>query len=656
MTDQSLPQLIEGSARAFQRDIYFYWSAARAHPLSLTKQKRLYQRDLRYVNDALAQPCELGGQNELGLSRLIYMRLLLTRLNLLQERDDEVHAIPDPEFLALAPPDRVRQTFEQWRDGTFWNELLSVPDLTIRGIESRLDPVPDQIAEARRKVLAHMAKLHRDRPAGTHWTSIERLLEYIHVEDYEFLLSREYLAVHAGYQRYTSYLSHASPYISYGNAMGWSFLPPVEDEADGWHLVEAGFVRSMLIEPMNWMGLLDIGLLDGVPTAYRLTTVGAWVLDVGPPVEWPQNGGQVVVQPNFELFAFDPISDLVLAKLDEFAERIQAERAIKYRLTRRSVYQAQKRGWTAARIIETLEEMSQHHPDDQDIPQQPRRTLPQNVVRTLQEWQSLHERVTIHRRVGLLQAANGQLFEDLAQDPAMRRHLARSVDKEQGQSTLAIISSALGETEELARALERMGHPALRTRSPNENLRPALLLDETKLTASGIPVEFDVTLPSIYLLGRIVAFSSVDERGRYHLTPSSIQNAIEQGLPIQDILNRLRALHRGPIPQAVERQIRAWGRYYGDAAVEQLTLIQIRDAKTLNELLDEPEIRALLSPFVPDPNQALALVPGDRLDELLPILARYGIAVRDHLDQAALQAYADPQASDPDQEDAPPLS
>jgi hypothetical protein len=635
MTDAPLPQLLESSARAFQRDIYFYWSTARAHPLSLTKEMRLYQRDLRLVNSALLEQHEIGDQNELDVPRLVFLRLLLSQLDLLQVHDEQVHAVPDPELFTIESSERVRRTFVQWRDGMFWNELLSVPDLTIRGIDSRLDQVPGQVSEARRKVLTQIAELHKVRPPGTSWTSIARLLEQIRIQDYEFLLPREYQAVHAGYLRYQSYLSHASPYISYGNAMGWSFLPPVQDEADGWEVVEAGFVQSILLEPMYWMGLLDIGLLDGHPTAYRLTPIGAWVLDAGPKVDLPQDGGRVVVQPNFELFAFDPISDLVLAKLDEFAERVQAERAIKYRLTRQSVYNAQKHGWSAAQIIDALAEMSQA---DDDAPSHESRPLPQNVVRTLQEWQSLHERITIHRRASLLQAEDGSLLARLVRDPQVSRHLLKSVEGADGQeSTLAIVAPALGEAEELARALERTGYPALRTRSAQDTLRPALLLDETKLTASGVPVEFDVALPSIYLLKQIELFSSSDERGCLHLTPASIERSIEQGFPIQDILDRLRALHRGPIPRPVERQIRAWGHYYGDAAVEQLTLIQIRDAKTLNELLDEPEIGALLRPFIPDPRYALALVASEHVDEILEILARYGIQVRDHLDQATLQ-------------------
>lgn len=643
MTDDFQPQLLESSARAFQRDIYFYWSTARTHPLSLTKRRRLYQRDLRLVNGALLEQHELGNKNELDVPRLLFMRLLLTELNLLRERQDTIHAVPEPTLFALQPSERVRRTFEQWRDGTFWNELLSVPDLTVRGIDSRLDRAPKQIPDARRKILAQIAQVHKSRPPGTRWTSISRLLEHVHTHQYEFLLPREYLAVHAGYYRYQSYLSHASPYISYGNAMGWSFLPPIEDEADGWQIVEAGFIRSMLIGPLYWMGLLDIGLLDGVPTAYRLTSIGAWVLRVGPKVELPQEGGRVVVQPNFELFALDPISDLVLAKLDEFAERVQAERAIKYRLTRESVYRAQKRGWNAVQIVETLEEMSQT-PDSKP---ETGRSLPQNILRTLHEWQALYERVTIHRRASLLQAADTDLFTRLFQDPSVRRHLTRPVEAvEDGEATLALISPALGETEELIRALEQAGYPALRTRSPQDTLRPALLLDESKLTASGIPVEFDVALPSIYLLEQIAPFSSYDERGRLYLTPSSIQNAIEQGLPIQDILLRLRTLHCGPVPHGIERQIRAWGHYYGDAAVEQVTLIQVQDAETLSELLSEPDIQALLRPFVPDPSHALALVTTEDMDELLQVLARYGIVLRDQLKQASLQAKPDVQSPD----------
>jgi hypothetical protein len=270
-------------------------------------------------------------------------------------------------------------------------------------------------------------------------------------------------------------------------------------------------------------------------------------------------------------------------------------------------------------------------------------------VRTLQEWQALHERVTVHRRAGLLQAADGQLLSQLLDQPPVREHLIRPVaDGQDGEATLAVISPALGQVEGLARTLERLGYPALRTRSSKDPLSPILRLDEAKLTPSGIPVEFIVALPSIYLLKEIQPFASSDERGQLYLTPSSIQNAIDQGLPIQEMLARLRALHRGSLPHSVEQQIRAWGHYYGDAAMERVTLIEIRDADTLNELLGEPEVRALMRPFVPNPDSALARVDPERLQELLSVLARYGIQVQEGLGQASLQPRSDVSSTGPE--------
>ncbi|MCL4301029.1 MAG: hypothetical protein KJ077_35170 [Anaerolineae bacterium] len=70
--------------------------------------------------------------------------------------------------------------------------------------------------------------------------------------------------------------------------------------------------------------------------------------------------------------------------------------------------------------------------------------------------------------------------------------------------------------------------------------------------------------------------------------------------------------------------------YYGDVAVETLTLTEFHDQTTLNELLDQPEIRAYLTPF-PAGNRALALVQAGQLTGLKETLARLGIPVREGL-------------------------
>jgi hypothetical protein len=71
--------------------------------------------------------------------------------------------------------------------------------------------------------------------------------------------------------------------------------------------------------------------------------------------------------------------------------------------------------------------------------------------------------------------------------------------------------------------------------------------------------------------------------------------------------------------------------------LQTVTLIQVQDAKTLNELLTEPEVKAALHPFVPSPNRVLAMVDIEDLQSLHEILGRYGITLHDQLDQASLE-------------------
>jgi hypothetical protein len=614
MSVDRLTRTRKGSARAFQRDLYFYWSTAHTTPFSLTKDGRLYKRDLRLVNGALLQPEDITYQDEPDCPRLIFLRLLLTDLGILVRQDSTVRGIDRPSFLGSEPTERIQQSFAHWRGGSFWNELLSVPKIRIVGVDSRIDPTPKHLAQAREHVLEHIAELHRrdvatrpSIPQQERWVPIAQLIDSLRMADYDFLFPRGYSPSSTYYYRYYGYTSVRSPYISYGNAMGWNISPGFEDEAEGWEVIEAGFIRAMLVEPLHWMGLVDIGYENDRPVAYRLTPVGEWVLGVGPEVEIPEAEGKVIIQPNFEMFALDPISDLTLAKLDAFADRITAERAIKYQLTRESTYRAQRNGWTCTQIIDTLSAMS-------DTP------LPQNVLRTLQEWQTIHERIKIHRRTSLLQATDGTLLDQLVQSPRISASFAGRPDE-----AIALVVPRQGEVDELVRNLQSLGYPPARTRSATQKLRPALRIDDTG------QVRFTIPLPSIYVYQQLSAFTGQDEKGRFFLTQSAVEEALAAGMTVQDVLERLRALHLGPLPRWVEIKVRAWGQYYGEAAVQTITLVQIKDRKVLHELLAEPELEGLLLPFAPNGSKALAVLAGD-LDALRRALAERNIDVKEQLE------------------------
>jgi len=608
-------QVKAGSARAFQRDLYFYWSAAHTSPLQLTKEGRLYQRDLRLVNEALTFPAEIGSHDETGVPRLLFTRLLLTDLGLLRAHDGSTRGVDHPPFLGQEASDRVKQTYIHWRDGTFWNELLSIQRITVLGVSSRLDPVPQAIADARATVIEHIADLHRtvlkhhDAPAPVQrWVPVDRLLDMLRLADYDFLFPRAYRPGSSEYYTYYGYTSFRSPYISYGNKLGWSISPRFEDEAEGWEVVEAGFVRTMLCEPLYWMGLVDLGFSGDRLVAYRLTSAGEWALGLDSTLTIPEGEGKVIVQPNFEVIALDPISDLTLAKLDEFAERVSAERAITYRLSRKSVYRAQRNGWSARRIIATLNQMS----DTQ---------LPQNVQRTLEEWQEIHERIKVHRRSDMLQAADGTLLDRLMQDPRISSRFTNRVDQ-----TVAIIAPRRGETEELVRNLQALGYPPARTMSADEKPRPSFTLD-----ADG-QLQFTIALPSIYLYEQIAPFTGRDEKGRYFLTRTAVEEAVAHGLTVDEILTRLQIYHFGPLPRWVTLKVRAWGKYYGDVSMQTITLIQIKDRATLRELMDEPEFEGLLHPFVPAEGKALAVIAAEDLETLYEVLAERNIEVKGGLD------------------------
>jgi hypothetical protein len=669
LVSETRTHVCEGSARAFQRDLFFYWSTVRAQPLSLTKQDRLYRKDLRRVNAALLQPEELIGvegtassaKDEFDLPRLTYLRFLLTDMGQLRREGQTIHATEQPTFLEAEPAHRIRYAFARWREGTFWNEVLSIPHITVKEAGTRADPAPTAIVRARGSVLDYIAEHHQasiQRMSGEpgsasegHWLSIQHLIDHVRRVDYGYLLPRsDALALHAQQVgAYRAYLSYRSPYIGYGNEMGWNFSPPFADEDEGWDVVETGFIRALLVEPLYWMGLVDIGYVDDAPAAYRLTPVGAWVLGVGPRVDIPEGEGRVIVQPNFEILALDPVSDRTLATLDEFTERISAERAIKYRLTRESVYRGQRRGWTTARIIQTLE-------DTQNRP------LPQNVARTLSEWQVLHERITIHRRVNLLQAVDAALLGQLMGVEAIRTHVvvpkgprptagASPPRAENGGQTpvpethaaATLIAPGLGRTEELVRALQRAGYPPARTwyrgvAAPRFTPVKGIEIDDDGR------VRFAIALPSISVLERLAPFTSrdghsatdpsavLDAHSQYTLTQPAVQGAIKQGMTVDEILHHLRTLHRGPLPRWVEIRVRAWGHHYGEASVQTVTLVQLRDDRTLDELLAEPEFEGILRRFTPDESKALALVSTSDLSRLYEFLAERGIEIDDQLD------------------------
>jgi hypothetical protein len=584
----------ESSARVFQRDLYLYWSFVRDHTPSITLKGEIEKRSLREVNATLLVRADLAkAETENDYPRLRFIRSVLSAIGLIDINEKRnLVAIAAQKFFSTSPAGRVRAVYENWRDSNAFNELLLLPeDVRPRVNKALFFPASPAVVSARQFVIRQVEKL-----AVGGWLSFQTLVEAVRELDYEFLIPR------AG--RPYFYYGTVNVYAYPLNPLGLEF-PGVTSDESGWDKVEANFIKDILWGPLFWMGLVDLGWegpQKGSPSAYRLTPLGSWILGQGPQPHIPAEGGQVIVQPNLHIIALDPIREETLIDLDHFAERLAAERAVEYQLTRQSVYHGQQTGWEVPRIKKYL--VDQTGVD-----------LPANVARTLDEWQMQYERILIRPRLAI---AHGSVavIDRLAENSQTASAIAARPLAE-----LAVLKNKKVIPQVVAALLAADILPVVSSR--------ALVEPGSVAVSDTGEISFTCRTPSLYLHGHLAAFAEREESG-YRITPASVARAAVTGLTAPEIISRLQAVHSGSVPELLMRRIRAWSRHYGSATLEQVILFQVRDADTLAELMDDPEVGPLLAPFTPPDTRALARVRPADLAKLRSLLAERGIDLIKH--------------------------
>ncbi len=614
-TPPPVQHVVAASARTCQRDLYLLWSAAREEPLMLVSSGLLRMTDLRRIAKQLLVPENIAtGTKESDYRRIFFLRRLLTAIGLLQEspRTSTLEANPVPGFLQLQPADRVKASFESWRDGLWWNELWAtyIPGRT-RASGSVTDFAPDQVRKARRKVLTVLVELVRSlerearEPA---WVALDELSETMRDRDEEFLLGRSAVAEQPYYYRYSYTPSETQIYQV--NSLLWQWDLSGKRDTSGWDTVERVFIQAVLTEGLYWLGLVDLGYAKPVAQeggkapdnllAVRLTDMGRWLLLGAAKPAIPEETGRVVLQPNFRIFAFDPIADSVLARLDAFANRLNAERAIEYELTRDSVYRAQLAGQTTAEIAAWLEQVT-------GAP------LPQNVARSLEEWQAAFEQITIWTTASWVEAANPAIVEKLLQDPSLNQ----AIIKRASPTGLMVRPDKINAVEE---ALLAAGEFPLRFQSAGA-ARPGTI--EVRDDGSVLPTE---PVTDFYTRVVLAQFAERSDAG-WRITPASVARATGRGMDAAAILEALSSLTGRQVSETLQAQIKAWSKHYGTAYITDLTLVQFRDQDTLDDLRRDPELTNLLQPFHPEARLGLAVVATDRREELKALLAARGVEV-----------------------------
>src|SRR5712692_11051167 len=175
---------------------------------------------------------------------------------------------------------------------------------------------------------------------------------------------------------------------------------------EGWHMVEGGFIRAVVLGPLHWLGLVDVNSEDNVLT-FSLAPGASLITSDTPPVIEEIPWGRLIVQPNFELVALAPVSESLLIKLDRFAERVGLEHIAQYRLTRASVSRAIQMGLHTEQIQAILEQAAGG-------------AIPQNVSYSLSEWDRQARRVEIWPSATLLEVDDESVLDTLLTMPEMR--------------------------------------------------------------------------------------------------------------------------------------------------------------------------------------------------------------------------------------------
>jgi hypothetical protein len=586
----------ESSARTFQRDLYLYWSFVRDHAPSITLKGELEKRKLREVNTILLDRCELAkADTENDHPRLRFLRAISNQMGLIGiAANRTIEAGVAPTFFTLTPTERVKTTYEAWRDSGAFNEMLLLPaESRPQIIQEYFFPAPSPVISARQFVIHQVEKL-----APNGWISFKSLTEAVREINYEFLFARPIKSPH--------YYRPVNPYAYDFNPLGLEF-PGVSGDESGWMKVEANFIQDIVRAPLFWMGLVDVGWegpQNGLPSAFRLTPLGLWLLKLGPRPVIPEEGGQVIVQPNLHIIALDPIQEATLINLDHFAERLTAERAVEYQLTRLSVYHGQQTGWEAPRIKEFLAG-------------QTGRDLPANVARTLDEWQAQYERILIRPRQ-VIAHGSPAVIDSLAAD-----HQTAPVITARPLPELALLKNKQCILK-VVKALQA------RDILPVVTSRPAVKPSSVTASESG-EIRFIRRAPDLYLHGYLASFAEQSGES-YRITPASVTRAAATGLAAPEIIERLQAVHSGPLPELLTRRIRAWARHFGSAALEEVVLFQVRDSGTLSELMDDPEVGPLLRPFIPPDAGALARIHSGDVAKLRRLLAERGIELTSRLE------------------------
>src|SRR5581483_1962388 len=241
--DDGQPLISEG-VLALQRSLYLYWSLvfSSRDGLPLVASKLLSRPALRQVIEQVEPALNTEVvRTEADAPHLLFLRLLLTKLGLVYERNGAILAAPAEAYFALPLLERARRCYRLWLETPFWNELGYLPGVILRPGPGPLDPAHPEVVHARSMVMERVVEQALETPGA--WQNVSTFITRAKLYVPYLLFPRQYGA------RTERYSTGSNPY-------GWDFRLRHGwlTHREGWHQVEGGFIRSMLTGPLRWLG------------------------------------------------------------------------------------------------------------------------------------------------------------------------------------------------------------------------------------------------------------------------------------------------------------------------------------------------------------------------------------------------------------------
>ncbi len=565
------PRVESADAELCLRQLFFLWAELRREPANRLKSGGIGKRDMRRIAKGLLM------DEERDADRLLWMQAVLQALNALQSAPTMIHAL-DTSAVKLfwdASPRAQLATILQSYPNVMHDLALSLNAVAQYAYYSSVSIRPTK--DIRGRVLTLLKEV-----AEAQWFPFPL---------FEVLLSEG---------RAGSLVMPDAILNSFYTNLRWYAANRRDDLTTALQQLDRQATLAVLKE-LQTLGVVELGYpaTGEVPSALQLTPLArAHFANQTFPAS--ENGGQVILQPDFQILAMGPVALPILANLERFATREKfAESVVAYRITREGAYQALQRGESPDTIRVFLEEATG----------QP---VPQNVIRTLEEWGEQYERIVIRRDITIMQTDDAAMLDRLLNDKATGKLLHRL------DAHTAWLRAK--DTAKLEAHLQQQEMLPAYSQGPEADLPRSLRWDQDALRPRH-------PMPSLYVTGTLRRIAQ-QTHNHWELTRQSLRTAIAAGMDVPAVIALLKQMTGAPLSPEWEKQLKAWGSHYGDAQVASVILLRLESDDALQELRRTD--RRLGRWIKPLPHAAgLGVIEAKHYDEVQALLAEWGIAIED---------------------------